>query len=167
MAAVIELIGQPVIHRGDGRDIRLRGKKTRGLPLVLALFAELDLHAGRLDNAGEQLICAWAMAAELGDQCWLSVSGRALGLLAERRGHLDQALRWLNAARSEPSDNPDVCRWIEESALDSICELSVKHRQPQANTTIAQLAGISAVAGMPDYVARASVRTHRQTGGRR
>ena len=128
---------------------------TAFLPLVLALSGELDLHEGRLGTAGEQLTCAWAMAAELGDHCWLSVSGRALGLLAECRGRLDEAFRWLNAARPEPSDNPDVCRWIEVNALDSICELSVKHRLPQAAATIAQLAEISAAASMPDYAARA------------
>jgi DNA-binding SARP family transcriptional activator len=140
---------------------------TAFLPLVLALSAELDLHEGRLDQAGEQLACAWAMATDLHDQCWLSVTGRALGLLAERRGNLKEALRWLDGARTEPSDNPKICRWIDVSTLDSICDISATHRLPRAQAMISQLADLSTTAGMPDYLARSrayaaklDVRTH-------
>ena len=104
------------------------------------------------------------MATELRDRCWLSVTGRALGLLAERRGNLKEALGWLDDACADPDDNPKICRWIEVSTLDSICDISARHRLPRARTMISQLAGISAMAGMPDYLARSrayAARMHR------
>jgi DNA-binding SARP family transcriptional activator len=137
---------------------------TAFLPLVLALSAEIDLHQGRLDQAGEQLACAWAMATELRDHCWLSVTGRALGLLAEHRGDLTEALRWLDDARADSGDNPTICRWIEVNTLDSICDISTTHRLPRAHAMISRLAEVSAAADMPGSLARSrayAARIHR------
>jgi tetratricopeptide (TPR) repeat protein len=170
----LALLARARIQQGDFADARADIDRARTLvsaerwtaflPLVLALSAEVDLHQGRLDQAGEQLAGAWAMATELRDRCWLSVTGRALGLLAERRGNLQEALRWLDDARTDPDDNPKICRWIEVSTLDSICDISTTHRLPRARTMISQLAGISATSGMPDYLARSrayAARIHR------
>jgi len=134
---------------------------TAFLPLVLVLSAEFDLHGGRLEEAGEQLTCAWTIASELHDRCWLSVTGRGLGLLAERRGDVQEAVAWLDGACATPSDNPQTCRWMEISALDSLCEVSVRHRLPQARSLVAQLSGVATSAAMPHYLARSRTYTTR------
>src|ERR1700730_2636189 len=67
MGAVIQLIGRPAIHRDDGRDLRLRGKKTWA---VLALVALSDRPVARqqlvrmlFSEAGDPLgALRWALS---------------------------------------------------------------------------------------------------------
>lgn len=129
---------------------------TAYLPLVLAVSAELDLHEGRLDAAGEQLTCAWTTATRLADRCWLAVTGRGLGLLAARRGNTAEALQWLDGAYHQTANLPPlVCRWIDIATLDAICDVTTTAGLPRARAAVAELAGLAAHAGMPAYAAKA------------
>lgn len=139
---------------------------TAYLPLVLAVSAELDLLEDRLESAGEQLGAAWALATELGDPCWLAVIGRGLGLLAARRGNVDEAMQWLDGAYHQTTDlPPPICRWIDAATLDAICDVTTVHGLPRATAAVAELAGLSEYTRMPEYSARA--RTYRARLGRR
>jgi hypothetical protein len=140
---------------------------TAFLPLVLAVSAELDLHENRLDSAGEQLACAWTTATRLADPCWLSVTGRGLGLLAARRGNVAEAMQWLDGAYHQTSDVPPlVCRWIDAATLDAICDVATTNALPRAAAAVAELAALSEQARMPGYTAQAHVYRSR-LGGRR
>jgi DNA-binding SARP family transcriptional activator len=129
---------------------------TAFLPLVLAVSAELDVHEDRLDAAGEQLSVAWTIATRLADPCWLSITGRGLGLLAARQGRPAEAMQWLDGAYHQTSDLPPlVCRWIDVATLDTICEVATAFTLPRATAAVAELAGLSQHARMPAYAARA------------
>ncbi|MET3425904.1 DNA-binding SARP family transcriptional activator [Actinoplanes tereljensis] len=125
-------------------------------PFVLAIAAELDLHEGRLDEAGQRLAAAWTTAVRLGDPCWLSVTGRGLGLLAARRGNPAEAIRWLDGAYHRTTDRPPlICRWMDAATLDSICDVATAFRLPRARAAVAELASLGARARLPIYAARA------------
>lgn len=138
---------------------------TAFLPLVLAVSAELDLHENRLDAAGEQLTCAWTTAIRLADPCWLSVTGRGLGLLAARRGNVAEAMQWLDGAYHPTSDvQPLVCRWIDAATLDAICDVATTNGLPRAVAAVAELAAMSQRDRMPGYAGRADVYRSRLGG---
>src|SRR6266511_963640 len=68
------------------------------LPWPQALKGELDLRAGHLDAAGDELEHAWALACQLGDPCWEGMAARGLGLLHATRGDHATATAWLAEA---------------------------------------------------------------------
>ncbi|GIM91371.1 AfsR/SARP family transcriptional regulator [Paractinoplanes toevensis] len=143
-------------HIGKARELVTAERWTAYLPLVLAIAAELDLHEGRLDEAGQQLAAAWTTTLRLADPCWLSVTGRGLGLLAARRGDPTEAMRWLDGAYHRATDRPPlICRWMDAATLDSICEVATTFRLPRARAAVAELVALSSTARLPGYAARA------------
>ncbi|MEU4236360.1 BTAD domain-containing putative transcriptional regulator [Actinoplanes sp. NPDC026619] len=125
-------------------------------PLALAVAAELDLHEGRLDEAGQQLAAAWTAAVRLSDPCWLSVTRRGLGLLAARRGNPAEALQWLDGAYHPATDRPPpICRWMDADTLDAICDVATTFRLPRARAAVAELAALGSQTRMPVYAAKA------------
>jgi len=128
---------------------------TAFLPLVLAQSAELDLHEGRFDTAGEQLACAWTSAVQLGDPCWLAIVGRGLGLLAARHGDPTTAMRWLDSAYYRPDGKPpQVSRWINTATIDTICDVATTHELPRAAANVAELEAVADHTRMPAYAVR-------------
>jgi tetratricopeptide (TPR) repeat protein len=143
-------------HIGQAREIVAAERWTAYLPLVFAVAAELDLHEGRLDQAGHQLTAAWTTAVRLADPCWMSITGRGLGLLAARRGNPAEAMQWLDGAYHRITAKPPlICRWIDAATLDAICDVATTFRLPRAETAVAELAALGSLARMPYYAARA------------
>ncbi|GIE03207.1 hypothetical protein Adu01nite_45570 [Paractinoplanes durhamensis] len=143
-------------HIGLARDLVSAERWTAFRPMVLAVAAELDLHEGRLDDAGQQLAAAWTTAVRLADPCWLSVTGRGLGMLAARRGNPAEAMQWLDGAYHRTTDRPPlICRWMDAATLDAICDVATAFRLPRAEAAVAELTALSTKARLPGYAAKA------------
>jgi len=143
------------------RDLRW----TAFLPLIESFLAEVQLRQGEPERAAEALEHAYALSLQLGDPCWEGVAGRGLGLVAERRGNVQEAMRWLSDARVRCVRLPDAWLWVEGYCLDALCRVAVEHRLPQASQLIEDLEALATHTGMRELVARAY--RHRVTMGDR
>jgi tetratricopeptide (TPR) repeat protein len=133
------------------RDIRW----TSFLPIVEAFLAEVQLRQGETQPAADALEHAYALSLQLGDPCWEGIAGRGLGLVAEQRGNVDEAMRWLSEARIRCVRLPDAWLWVEGYCLDALCSVAVEHHLPQAEQLIEDLEDLSARTGMRELVAHA------------
>ena len=95
-------------------------------PWVQTLQAELDLHAGDVDRAGEQLEQAWVMACQLGDACWEGMAARGIGLLHSQRGEHEHAFRWLMEGATRSRRPANRYQWIQAHVLDSLISESIR-----------------------------------------
>jgi len=112
---------------------------TAFIPLPESLLADVDLAEGRTDAAASAYDHAYALALQLGDPCWEGLAARGMGLVADRRGDPEAALRWVIEARLRCVRLPDAWLWVEGYCLDALCALAVEHRQPAAAHWIADL----------------------------
>jgi DNA-binding SARP family transcriptional activator/Tfp pilus assembly protein PilF len=128
---------------------------TALIPLPEALLADVDLAEGHVDAAAAGYEHAYALALELGDPCWEGIAGRGLGLVADRRGDSDTALRRVSEARVRCVRLPDAWLWVEGYCLDALCELGLRHRRPEAVGWVADLEGLATRTGMRELAARA------------
>jgi tetratricopeptide (TPR) repeat protein len=138
---------------------------TAFVPLPESLLAEVDLLEGNTDEAEVAYEHAYALALQLRDPCWEGIAARGMGLVAERRGEPDTALRWVAEARARCTRLPDAWLWVEGYCLDALCVLATEHRRPEAAAWIADLESLSTRTGMRELVARAYL--HRGRSGDR
>jgi hypothetical protein len=130
-------------------------------PLPEALLADVDLAEGRIDAAAAGYEHAYALALQLGDPCWEGIAGRGLGLVADRRGDVETALRRVGEARARCVRLPDAWLWVEGYCLDALCGLGRAHNHPDAARWVADLEGLAARTGMRELAARAYVHRSR------
>ena len=130
---------------------------TAFVPLPESLLADVDLADGRTDAAASAYDHAYALSLQLGDPCWEGMAARGIGLVADRRGDPETALRWVTEARLRCVRLPDAWLWVEGYCLDALCALAVEHRQPAAAQWIADLEALATRTGMRELVARAYV----------
>jgi DNA-binding SARP family transcriptional activator len=142
-------------------EVARRLRWTAFIPLPEALLADVDLAEGRIDAAAAGYEHAYAMALQLGDPCWEGIAGRGLGLVADRRGDVETALRRVNEARVRCVRLPDAWLWVEGYCLDALCGLGLKHGQPDAARWVADLEGLATRTGMRELAARAYVHRSR------
>lgn len=142
-------------------DTARRLRWTAHIPLPEALLADVDLAEGRVDAAAAGYEHAYALALELGDPCWEGIAGRGLGLVADRRGEVDTALRRVGEARVRCVRLPDAWLWVEGYCLDALCELGLRHRRQETVGWVADLEGLATRTGMRELVARAYVHRSR------
>jgi DNA-binding SARP family transcriptional activator len=135
--------------------IARRLRWTAFIPLPEALLADVDLGEGRVDAAAAAYEHAYALAIQLGDPCWEGMAARGIGLVADRRGDTEAAVRWVAEARTRCVRVPDAWLWVEGYCLDALCVLAVEHRRPEAARWVADLETLATRTGMRELVARA------------
>jgi DNA-binding SARP family transcriptional activator len=128
---------------------------TAFVPLPESLLADVDLEEGNTDAAASAYEHAYALSLQLGDPCWEGLAARGLGLVANRRGDNESALRWVSQARLRCVRLPDAWLWVEGYCLDALCGLAIEHRRPVATQLAADLEALATRTGMRELVARA------------
>jgi DNA-binding SARP family transcriptional activator len=128
---------------------------TAFVPLPESLLADVDLTEGNTDAAAAAYEHAHAMSLQLGDPCWEGLAARGIGLVANRRGDTESALRWVTEARLRCVRLPDAWLWVEGYCLDALCGLAIEHRRPAAMQFATDLEALATRTGMHELVARA------------
>jgi DNA-binding SARP family transcriptional activator len=93
------------------------------VPWPQALRAHCLEASGRQDEARDDAEQAFALACQLGDPCWEGIAGRALAVLALRRGDDAGARRWITDAQQRCDRLPD--RWVWVSGFVSLGHLEI------------------------------------------
>jgi DNA-binding SARP family transcriptional activator len=148
-----------------GLDLARQQRWTAFVPLPEALLADVDLSEGHIDAAAAAYEHAYALSIQLGDPCWEGIAARGIGLIADRRGDPETALRWVSEARERCVRLPDAWLWVEGYCLDALCALAAEHRRPAAARWAADLEALATRTGMRELVARAYVH-HSRLGDR-
>ena len=148
-----------------GLDLARRQRWTAFVPLPESLLADVDLAEGHIDAAASAYDHAYALSIQLGDPCWEGIAARGLGLVADRRGDPQSALRRITEARQRCVRLPDAWLWVEGYCLDALCTLATEHRHPAAARWIADLEALATRTGMRELIARAYVH-HSRLGDR-
>jgi len=128
---------------------------TSFLPWPESLLAEVELRKGNLAVAEEMFGHALAMARELGDPCWESISARGLGLTTVLKGDLDTGLNLLEEAPRLCRRLPDSYLWVEAYAMEALCAVALEHGSPSAGRWIESLEELSERAGFRELSIRA------------
>jgi hypothetical protein len=132
------------------------------LPWPEALHAELDLRAGRMEAAADQLEHAWALACHLDDPCWEGMAARGLGLLSAARGDPAAASGWLAEARARCSRTTDRYQWVAAHVLDAAVAAALdRHDEAEATRQVDALAALAARGDMRELVVRAHLHRSR------
>jgi len=77
------------------------------------------------------------------------------------RGEVDDAIDWLDDARTRCVRIDDAYRWVEVYCQDALCEVSIAHGFDGATRFVDELEQRAAATGIREYVARAYVHRHR------
>jgi DNA-binding SARP family transcriptional activator len=128
---------------------------TSFVPLPESLLADVDLAEGHTDAAASAYEHAYALSLQLGDPCWEGLAARGKGLIANRRGDAEAALRWVTDARLRCVRLPDAWLWVEGYCLDALCALAIEHRHSAARQWAADLEALATRTGMREFAARA------------
>jgi tetratricopeptide (TPR) repeat protein len=132
------------------------------LPWPEALMGELDLRAGRVEDAAAQLEHAWALACHLDDPCWEGMAARALGLLSAARGDRSGATAWLTEARIRCNRTTDRYQWVSAYVLDAVVGAALDdHDEAEAARLVDALASLAARGDMRELVVRAHLHRSR------
>ena len=91
----------------------------------------------------------------MGDPCWEGIAARGIGLSHAAAGRVDEALRWLDDARTRCMRVADAYLWVHAYCLDALCGVGVEHRVDGADAWISGLEAVAARTGMHEFVARA------------
>ncbi|MEZ5341200.1 MAG: BTAD domain-containing putative transcriptional regulator [Acidimicrobiales bacterium] len=124
------------------------------LPWPQSQRGEILRLQGHVEQAGDQLEGAYALAREVGDLCWASVACRSLAAVASDRGDDDAAHAWTD--RSLEHSLPYV--WILAHALEGKCEVTRSSNEDTSRTTAYQLQRVAAHSELREYSVRAAVR---------
>jgi DNA-binding SARP family transcriptional activator len=136
------------------------------LPWTQTIQAELDLRAGHLDRAADQLERAWVLACQIGDPCWEGMAARGLGLLNAGRGDHATATEWLAQGAARCNRVPDRYQWVSAYVLDAMVGTALDGGEPdRARTLASSLASLAARCDMREMVVRAHVHQHRLGDG--
>lgn len=110
---------------------------------------------GRIDESHQLFEHAWAMACQIGDVCWQTLSLRGLGLINAERGCPVEAIDQLSEAPTHCRRLPDAYRWAEAYALEALVGVAVNTGDDRAWTWLAQLDAIASRHGFREFQARA------------
>jgi len=125
------------------------------LPWPQALRGEVEIAAGRHDEARTMLAQAFARACQLGDPCWEGISARGLALLAEADGDVPLAFDLLSDARARCNRMADPYVWLDAYILDAQCELGRRHHHPQVGVWVRTMHRLSSRTAMREMTVRA------------
>jgi DNA-binding SARP family transcriptional activator len=133
------------------------------LALPQSLLATVDLATGRVDQAASSFESAFALGCQIGDPCWEGIAARGIGLVHWTRGHVDEAMSWLDDARTRCVRIPDSYLWIHAYCLDALCDVAIQENSPQARAWVGDLETLAARTGMYEMLVRAQL--HRTSLG--
>jgi DNA-binding SARP family transcriptional activator len=127
------------------------------VPWPQALRAHCLEAAGRDGEARDDAEQAFALACQLGDPCWEGMAGRALAVLALRRGDDAGAGRWITDAQQRCDRLPDRYAWV--SGFVSLGHLEIAAKcQPDLVLPLARRLYQTALrTDLPEFVAWALV----------
>jgi DNA-binding SARP family transcriptional activator len=132
------------------------------LPWPEALQADLDLRAGRVEAAADQLEHAWALACHIGDPCWEGMCARGLGLLHAARGDHAAARTWLTEARTRCNRTTDRYQWVSAYVLDAVVATALDRDDvAEGARQVDALASLAARGDMRELVVRAHLHRSR------
>jgi tetratricopeptide (TPR) repeat protein len=127
------------------------------LSLPQSLLATVDLADGRVDEASTAFESAFALGCQIADPCWEGIAARGIGLVHLARGHLDDAITWLDDARTRCIRIPDAYLWVHAYCLDALCEAAVDLGREEAPAWIRDLESVAARTGMNELLVRAQL----------
>lgn len=127
------------------------------LALPQSLLATVELATGRLDEAGSAFESAFALGCQIGDPCWEGMAARGIGLVHWSRGRADEAIAWLDDARTRCVRIPDAYLWIHAYCLDALCAAAIQADSTQARAWVGDLETLAARTGMNEMLVRAQL----------
>jgi DNA-binding SARP family transcriptional activator len=138
---------------------------TTFLPFLQSLLAEVDLAEARIDQAAASFEAAFALGCQIGDPCWEGMAARGIGLIYATNGRIDEAIAWLDDARTRCMRIADAYLWVQAYCLDALCGVGIKHKRPEARAWVDDLETLAARTGMSEMLVRAHL--HRTALGDR
>jgi len=79
----------------------------------------------------------------------------------ERRGLVEEAIDWLDDARTRCVRIADAYMWIEAYCQDALCRIAIDHGVEGAPQFVHELDASASSRGMREFVARAHLHRHR------
>lgn len=125
-----------------------------------AFVGDCSLSKGDLGRALEAYEHAFALGCQIGDPCWEGVAARGIGLVKERRGLVDEAIDWLDDARTRCVRIADAYMWVETFCQDALCRVAIAHSVDEAARFVEELDAGAAPRGMREFVARSYLYRH-------
>jgi hypothetical protein len=125
----------------------------------------VDLAEARIDKAAASFEAAFALGCQIGDPCWEGMAARGIGLIHATNGRIDEAIAWLDDARTRCMRLADGYLWVQAHCLDALCGVGIKYRRPEARAWVADLETLAARTGMSEMLVRAQL--HRTALGDR
>jgi DNA-binding SARP family transcriptional activator len=127
------------------------------LALPQSLLAAVDLATGELEAASSAFESAFALGCQISDPCWEGVAARGIGLVHWARGNVDEAIAWLDDARTRCVRIPDSYLWIHAHCLDALCDVAIRANSPHARSWTGDLETLAARTGMNEMLVRAQL----------
>lgn len=147
---------------GEARPVAVRAKlmaEREGWTSFLAwpesFLGDCLLAEGDVDGAADAYEHAFGLGCQIGDPCWEGVGARGIGLVKERRGSVDEAIDWLDDARTRCVRLADAYMWVEVYCQDALCQIAIGHDVEGASRFVEELERLAAARGMREFVARA------------
>ncbi len=122
-----------------------------------SVLATVELARGRVDDAGSAFDAAFALGCQIADPCWEGAAARGIGLVHAAHGRTDEAIAWLDDARTRCLRIPDAYLWMHAYCLDALCEVAIAAGDPQARGWVGDLETVSARTGMYELLVRAQL----------
>lgn len=126
-----------------------------------SLVGDCYLAEGDVEGAADAYEHAFTLGCQIGDPCWEGVGARGIGLVKERRGLVNEAIDWLDDARTRCVRIADAYMWIEAYCQDALCQVAIAHGVEGAPRFVEELEAGAASRGMREFVARAHLHRHR------
>ncbi|HSK93424.1 MAG TPA: tetratricopeptide repeat protein [Candidatus Angelobacter sp.] len=127
------------------------------LPFPQSLLATADLALGEVDEARAAFESAFALGCQMADPCWEGVAARGIGLIHHATGRADEAIEWLDDARTRCVRIPDAYLWMHAYCLDALCSVAIEARAPKAREWVSDLELVAARTGMNEMLVRAQL----------
>jgi DNA-binding SARP family transcriptional activator len=127
------------------------------LALPQSLLAIVDLAEGRVDEASAAFQAAFALGCQIADPCWEGIAARGIGLVHLAHGRPDEAIAWLDDARTRCVRIPDAYLWVHAYCLDALCEAAIEIGRSEAGGWVRDLESVAARTGMNELLVRAQL----------
>ena len=127
------------------------------LPHPQSLLATADLELGDIEGASAAFESAFALGCQIADPCWEGVAARGIGLVHRAYGRIDEAIAWLDDARTRCIRIPDAYLWVHAYCLDALCAVAIEAGARQASEWVNDLELVAARTGMNEMVVRAQL----------
>ena len=127
------------------------------LPHPQSLLATADLALGDIEGASAAFESAFALGCQMADPCWEGLAARGIGLVHRAHGRIDEAIAWLDDARTRCIRIPDAYLWVHAYCLDALCSVAIEAGARQASEWVNDLELVAARTGMNEMVVRAQL----------